>query len=228
MKKILLSLSIVLTAYTAQAQCTPDQSITTPGIYPGALPDACEGAPYSEALTIALQKNIVIFGFTVNVDSAIVTSIDNLPTGLSYECHNSTCTIIAGTGNVTLSCLSIIGTPTSSGTNNMTVNYTAYSGGSSVPSTYDVSVTIKAVSDAVCLASIYGTSNKQNKLTVYPNPVSGESLNFSTDLHNISITDQLGNTRITLAEGNSVDVSTLPKGIYFLKADEGIQKIIIE
>ena len=69
--------------------------------------------------------------------------------------------------------------------------------------------------------------NKQN-ITLYPNP-SNNSINFSELLQNISVYNAFGQlviSQIKLAK--SISVQGLSKGIYFIHADNGIFKFIVE
>ncbi|MCE2496960.1 MAG: T9SS type A sorting domain-containing protein [Flavobacteriales bacterium] len=123
MKRLLLSLLIVFSAYGTMGQCTPDASITAPGIFPPAgstvngdatvnLPDAEIGTMYDQVIQVGIPSDtsIVFAGTTVSatVDSFRLELINNLPAGLSFNCDNATCSWPGGTNG----CVRIFGTPT--------------------------------------------------------------------------------------------------------------------
>ena len=88
MKKLILILSIIGAAHFAIAQCTPDPTLTYPGIKPAKLPDGIVGTAYSEtvSLMVPLDTNLVYNGtpVTVRVDSARVIYISMLPHNFTY------------------------------------------------------------------------------------------------------------------------------------------------
>ncbi len=114
------------------AQCVPDGSITTPGIYPPAgsfvdttyvvLPDAYEGQflDYLTQIRVLTDTVVDIGGFTINapVDSLGIAGVFNIPNGLGYACDTPNCTWAGGENG----CIRIFGTPTQAGQYNMQVD----------------------------------------------------------------------------------------------------------
>ena len=94
MKKIYLSLVALSLSMAALAQCTPDPSVTKPGISPAKLPDGIVGEPYSQVVTllVPLDSTILYQGtpYNIRIDSATVVSIGDLPTGFGYEANKAT------------------------------------------------------------------------------------------------------------------------------------------
>jgi len=74
MKKIYLSLVALSLSMAALAQCTPDPSVTKPGISPAKLPDGIVGEPYSQVVTllVPLDSTILYQGtpYNIRIDSA--------------------------------------------------------------------------------------------------------------------------------------------------------------
>jgi len=114
------------------AQCVPDASIVTPGIYPPAgsfvdttyvvLPDAYEGQflDYITQIRVLTDTVVDIGGFTLNapVDSLGIAGVGNIPNGLGYACDTPNCTWAGGENG----CIRIFGTPTQAGQYNMQVD----------------------------------------------------------------------------------------------------------
>lgn len=230
MKRTLLILSFLVgAAITTNAQCTPDNSQTDIGANPTTLAEACENQTYDETVTLTIKKDAQVGPFTVNVDSAYITDVVGKPAGLSYNCHNANCFIKLDGQNLAHGCVSINGVPTEVGTKTMTIKYKAFAQGQEINNSYNVDITINSAADQKCAPqNIFDVQNKSNTLGVYPNPSNGQELNFNSTLHNVSIVDQLGNIIYTAEEADSVKLQAATKGIYFLKADEGIEKIIIK
>ncbi|MBL0025857.1 MAG: T9SS type A sorting domain-containing protein [Saprospiraceae bacterium] len=63
------------------------------------------------------------------------------------------------------------------------------------------------------------------KLIIYPNPASNE-IYIKNYFGPISVFDQLSRNCLK-TEGNSVDLSELPNGLYLVKTSVGIGKIIL-
>ena len=235
MKKTILFLSLIASAaITLNAQCSPDFNQTEVGTSPSNLPPTCENVPYDEAITITVEKNINYLGFNVVANKITITSVENLHSGLSYSCEKSDCSIVIANIGKSHSCISILGTPTETGEKTIKVNYTAeidnpLGGVSEIENSYEASVNVKASSDADCnLQSVFDNQKSATSLGAYPNPSNGKQLNFINTLHNVTVVDQLGNVIYQIDESRSIQLESVQQGIYFIKADEGIEKIIIK
>lgn len=112
-----LTLLLVAFAFGAQAQCTPDQSITQPGFYPApdSLPCVERGVLFDTVLqfknfsTVNAADFGIPFPVTVTVNWVRVDSIGGLPNGLSYACNPSSCQFPGGSNG----CINFTGTTSS-------------------------------------------------------------------------------------------------------------------
>ncbi|UTW61395.1 hypothetical protein KFE98_15435 [bacterium SCSIO 12741] len=130
MKQLFTFLFLVLTATYAQAQCTPDPSHTSAGFYSSAGKDTLPGAEinsvYDEVITIVIppDTNTGIPGIgTIAIDSVVLTSVQGLPVGLTYETLSDK--IEGGKSG----CVRISGKPTNNGdigTVRININSTVY------------------------------------------------------------------------------------------------------
>ena len=120
MKKIItLVISLfIIGSNVANAQCTPNPSITQPGIYPDSatgLTPAVVNQPYTQVMQIRVPVDTVVtigpLPVTVPITSIELISFTGLPAGLSYSCNPANCTFPGGTNG----CVAITGTPTVAG-----------------------------------------------------------------------------------------------------------------
>jgi hypothetical protein len=98
MKKIYTLLVIMLAAIAANAQCTPDNTLTQPGYYPEQLDTADVGVAYSMVLQLRIppDTNAVVLGQPVkaDIDSIKLVSVKGMPAGFTYQCNVPTCTFV--------------------------------------------------------------------------------------------------------------------------------------
>ncbi len=241
MKKILPVLIFLFGTAAIQAQvCTPDPTITTPGIYPVngtstgfdiIMPDATVGLMYSEEVQIKAPADTVIDtvigGFpivqNVTIDSIMIIRFDNLPQSLSYTCDNSRCFWEGGDNG----CLVFSGTPTASevGTYQGEVVGTGWLqplpviGILSDTLRFKVTITVKApqgINEFI----------NANSITIAPNPVTSVStFSFQAlkiESYTFKLVDITGrvvrsNTGMTQIGENRlrIDRQGLPNGMYF-------------
>ena len=104
MKKLLLTCAVLLSVLFLNAQCTPDNSISSPGIYPDEitnLDEAFVGQPYVTQIDVLtpLDTSVSLSGLTVNVtiDNIELTSMLGLPNNFSYSCNPPNCIFPGGT-----------------------------------------------------------------------------------------------------------------------------------
>lgn len=121
-KKLLASILFInLLAISAIfAQCTPNLSITIPGIYPDSatgLAQGYVGTPYSEVVQARIPADTTYLGILVPITSFSIDSIVGLPPSFSYACNPSNCVFPGGSNG----CILISGNPTVSGTYNLDV-----------------------------------------------------------------------------------------------------------
>jgi hypothetical protein len=106
MKKLFTIVIALYSSIAVFAQCTPDQSVTTPGLYPpdSLLPCIVSGQAYD---TVIQFKNFTTvnpadFGITTPIPITItvnwikIDTILNAPSGISYECNNDSCYYSSG------------------------------------------------------------------------------------------------------------------------------------
>jgi hypothetical protein len=113
-KKLLLFAALPFVGISlAVAQCTPDVTITIPGIYPDTLPHAEVGKDYSEVVQfyVPTDSSFNYEGTMVNatVDAVEIDSVDwsGLDSkGFSYACNPGTCSFAGGSNG----CLLVSGT----------------------------------------------------------------------------------------------------------------------
>lgn len=94
-----------------QAQCTPDSSITSTGIFPDTLVGTCAGIPYEEVINLVIPNDTIVGGFPATIDSLVLDSVAGLPPGLNFFCLDGSCSIAGGSR----SCVLVSGTPTTPG-----------------------------------------------------------------------------------------------------------------
>jgi hypothetical protein len=140
MQKTLRSFLFILLAFSsgsyAQAQCTPDLSITQQGLYPDSatgLPHAYVGVPYNTVIQIRVLTDTTYLGLPAKIDSVRIDSIRGLPLtgGFAYQCNKSSCTWAGGTNG----CVLLTGNPTQAGTYPVKIYLKAYGKASGFPAT---------------------------------------------------------------------------------------------
>lgn len=118
MKKLFVILIALYSSVAAFAQCTPDPSVTQPGLFPpdSLMPCIVQTEPYD---TVIQFKNFSTinpsdFGITtpfpilITVNWIRIDSIINLPSGIDYECNEPTCYYTSGQNG----CIRLTGTTT--------------------------------------------------------------------------------------------------------------------
>jgi len=129
MKRI-LSIAILSCSFclSVLAQCTPDPTITTPGLYPPPDSLSCveRGVAYSQVVQIRIPATFQGF----NIDSIIINGITGFPTGITYACNPATCKLVpSATG-----CILLSGTTSDpAGDYDLVLNATAYALGFGLP-----------------------------------------------------------------------------------------------
>ncbi len=222
----------VLATFNLNAQCTPNTSYTVDGAYPTSLPNACANTAYNETVTLVVtnqQKvNLGPTTYTVDMDSLELTSISNIPPGMNYDCKNPNCRIkIDKSGSKTYSCFVFSGTPTQAGLYTMTVNYKVFVQGFTLSKSTTVDVTINTANSVQC--TNVGINEKVNKgnINAFPNPAN-DFIQFEGSLNNVKLYDALGNQVYSSKSADQISVENLKPGLYFIKSDEGTQRIIVE
>lgn len=128
-------------------------------------------------------------------------------------------------------CLRIFGTPNAAVANasaniNANIGLNLGFGSLWLPESFPLAFTIEDA--AVCNPNVGIGSTVNNELTLYPSPLKGSVLHFSSELNNATIYDLVGNEIISNINGTSVNVRELSSGMYLLKSESGLTKFIIE
>lgn len=116
-----LFLTVVVNPYVVIGQCTPDLSITIPGIYPDSatgLPSGVVNQPYSEVIQARVLTDTTYNGFPAVISNITITGVTGLPPGLTYSCNPATCVFPGGSNG----CLLLSGTPSVAGIYNINVD----------------------------------------------------------------------------------------------------------
>lgn len=133
MKKLItlwaLASLVAMLAFPAAAfgqGCTPDPQYTTAGFFPETLPSVCINQPYDQVITVIVPADTTFPGIpgAIPIDSLVLTSLTDLPPGLSFECNagGTACVFPGGQSG----CIRIFGTPTQGGVYGIDINVTAY------------------------------------------------------------------------------------------------------
>jgi len=172
----------IFTATQGWSQCTPNTSITTPGIYPDSatnLPQGYVGTPYAEVIQVRIPVDTVFMGNLVPVIDFTIDSVVGMPATFSYTCNPGSCVFPGGSNG----CILLSGNPTAQGTFNLNVYGRAHGTISGFPAELPFSIDYyKIVINPPSGAGIPQNSNytfsvSQNE----PNPFSSYSnINFTS------------------------------------------------
>jgi hypothetical protein len=244
MKKILQQIALLITISSffiigTNAQCLPDASINSSGVFPASLPAATPNVGYSQVLQFYITKDTLINylgqNIKANIDSLFIIGVKGMPSGFTYACHNTNCGIKGGSNG----CVTITGTATEAMAN---TNYPLV-----------VMIKIKGTANTILgpisqnindsnskyaiyvqgLSSVNELTNI-NAISLYPNPAKDKlELNVSQNLFQNAdgiIMDingrEISRTVINKTK-TEIDISILSKGIYFMKYinENGLVKI---
>ncbi len=235
MKKLYIIIALLFPVLSVFAQpCTPDSTLTTPGIKPYKIPNGVLGVAYSQviSLMVPLDTTVVWSGTAVNikVDSATVIYLSDFPSGFAYDCDKLSRTWNGGQKG----CARLFGMPD---TNNLG-DYKIWV----KTRTFFKIVGLSGNFDQIDSSAIDFTiqqwpiglreSLKFKSLKMSPNPVTNllsvEMDQYSSNAHFI-ISNILGQqfTIVPVFEPNTgdvkFDVSALPAGVYIIKSEIGNQ-----
>ena len=100
MKQLLLTFLAICIALSSYSQCTPDPSITSPGIFPDEitnLDEAFVGQAYSTQIDVLTPLDTTYLGLNVTIINIDLTSITGLPNNFTYTCNPPNCSFPGGT-----------------------------------------------------------------------------------------------------------------------------------
>jgi hypothetical protein len=227
MKKSLLILGLFIGSLTAiKAQCviansctpTPTTGYCSTPATGSSLPNATEASAYSTTIQVSLGTSYS--GITIN--SATITSVTGLPSGLSYS-TNPTNGVMSGGSDA---CMLIAGTPAtgSAGSYTVTANVIVNTSFGPAPGSLAWSLTVDAP------LGIASQTNNQGTLLVSPNPATAQ-LSVAADFHfqKVNIFDAWGSLAFSTEVGSlnrtNVDLGRLNPGIYFIQVIDGRRSI---
>jgi hypothetical protein len=240
MKKLLLLSAVIGLAISSEssfAQCVPDLSITTPGIYPDSatgLASGTVGVPYNEVIQAKVLTDTSLNGLPVIITNITLSGVSGLPPGLSYACTPSSCVFPGGSNG----CLLISGTPTTAGVYPLVVELTANGTIFGIPAPPQVttltyySITIDVNSGlAGDLSSLNFevVSNNPNPASTYTDvtfttPVAGD---FTIKLYNMIGKEVIKQNIRGMAGHNStrLELADVAPGIYMISIENGITSV---
>lgn len=230
MKRVLLcsSLFISIVMLSVAQNCTPNSTITEPGVYPEQPDTAFVDVAYDFSFQIlAIKDTTVLFAgqtITANIDSVRVDNVIGLPSNFNYTCNPTSCTF----NWRAVGCVNVKGNPTKNqaGVYDLKIATTAFasSGILKIP-TPDTTEGYQLVIQGDGSASIF--EPKKDIVAIYPNPSSDGifQLTAKEEPSSIRITDLQGKNIVF--EGYStngtttIDISNTTRGIYLLTLKVG-------
>ena len=244
-----------MASLSAQVLCEPDPTIMdTIGVFPppyeaelspdgGITTEACIGEPFEFVLTAIIGDTLDFGGAPIVLDSLIIRSVDGLPAGLEIGCNTNNCTVTAQDSSA---CLVIFGTPDESneaGVYPLVLNATIFSGflnldltfpnAALAPGTYDL--TLNAAEECET-SNVRELSSVGMNLAFTPNPMSayGEMVvevetagQYDYVVYNL-LGQAVHQEQLRLQTGenrHSVNVQSLPKGVYLHTIQNGNKRI---
>jgi hypothetical protein len=220
---LLISIVALIGATYASAQnCTPDMNITKPGVYPEQPDTAYVGVAYDFVFQVlAIKDTSTTFGgqpVTAEIDSVKVNNVLGLPAGFSYLCEPASCTF----SYKSVGCVKLSGNPSNAiaGVYDISIATTAYAriGTFKIPQ--------PDTADGYKLVIIGGAAvitPVSEQIAVYPNPAVDGKFIVGTKLRasSLFVTNLQGKLveydTEEVQNGYSVDISMLPKGVYFIQ-----------
>lgn len=244
-KLLATGVSLFLLNSFAIAQCTPDPSIKSSGVFPTSLPAGRVGQAYDQVLQYYIIKDTVVNvpglgNIPATIDSFTITNITGYPAGLSYQCNTSNCRI-AGGGN---GCVKVSGTPTQSGVFPLQIFLEIKASAFGVSQTQVDTITsyVMTINSGV---SVKNTNNIENfEYEIFPNPIVNNQFNLSVwsknstqctvkvfNIQGALVALQLVNLNAGFNQQN-IQLDGLAKGIYLLQLENETnqfhQKIVVE
>ena len=70
--------------------------------------------------------------------------------------------------------------------------------------------------------------NADQAIFMFPNPAEGDYVYLTNTIHNVEIFDAVGNIVSTQAQADLINVSELSAGMYIVKSDEGLVKLMVK
>lgn len=233
LKRLLLVAFLISSVVAVHAQCVPDLSITSPGIYPDSatgLPSGNVGTPYNEVIQVKVLTDTVSGGFPVIITNITITSVTGLPPGITYSCNPATCIFPGGSNG----CILLSGTPSTQGTFPLTVIVTVSGtvfGAPAPPQTQTIDYYNIVIDGGLGIGNDIASlkfdllQNKPNPATAYTDvsfssPVAGD---FSIKIYNLIGKEIHKQTMRGMAGMNTTRINTdnLTPGVYMISLENG-------
>jgi hypothetical protein len=225
----IILISFITFSREVSAQCTPDTTIKSSGIYPAFLDNAKESVPYNQNIQFFINRDTLVTylgqQIVANIDSIKITGVKGMPAGFSYACNNATCAARGGTPG----CAKITGTATtgSAGTYPLTVYYQVFAranlGGFPISQTISDSNTryTLTVESATGLSFLAGEVG----FDLFPNPANEYAtilLNYAGELSKVEVFTLDGKEMDMIVEYKTNMIATiktagLNSGLYLVK-----------
>ncbi|NND09275.1 MAG: T9SS type A sorting domain-containing protein [Saprospiraceae bacterium] len=202
----------------------------------GIVAEACINKPYNVRFTVSAPSSIALIGIPVTVDSIRIDSVSNLPEGMTYECTDVNCIIVADS----ISCVFLTGTPTADnepGEYILKIDLTvftnilplaiSYPDPTLAPGSYILTLNEEGNPNCEDLTPIFDQEDLSLPILVFPNPTS-DVLHFEyqdkSDWTRIEIWSAAGKKMLyqhqngALDQGvSNIDVSKLNTGFYVFR-----------
>ena len=207
----------------------------------GIVTQACINEPYIVRFTVSAPTSIALIGIPVTVDSIRIDSVSNLPDGMTYECTDENCIIVADS----ISCVFLKGTPTADnkpGEYILKIDLTvftnilplaiSYPDPTLAPGSYILTLNEEGNANCGDITPVFD-QNLSPPILVYPNPVN-DILNFeyqdASGWTNIEIWNAAGKRVLQQDLGtspnrgeNAINVSNLKTGFYVFRLVDDVQ-----
>lgn len=236
MRNILLTCVFAVGLTTLlNAQCTPGPEYGN-GVYPDTITNfilGCKDVPYEQVISIQVPADTIIdttimgqqLTLTAEFNYILIDEVHGLPSGYSLACNPNDCKFLGDD----VGCAVITGSTSDVGTHNLTFDLVANLSGNIPglpnPMVIDHDYSLEAYKIIVedCSQSGIMEESKNVTVSVYPNPTSDVVTlsNLSQyGVKNIHIYTSEGKavkTFFTESESVSIETSSFPAGVYFVK-----------
>jgi hypothetical protein len=236
MKKVLFSafFSAIMFLGVLAQPCTPEVTLTSPGLYPDStnnLPPGTVNVYYEAIISAFVPTDTVYMGLTAQIDSIGVVTVLGLPTGLSWVSDTPSNFWEGGTKG----CIKISGTTTVEGLHSLQIPLMIHGKLSGMPLTmpdtirfYEIDMQPANVAEFSGEAFTVGQAfpNPANELTnIEVSSVKPMAVKF--ELYNLVGVKVAESTHQLNAGSNNIAVALkqFPSGMYFYKISDG-NKII--
>lgn len=233
-KQLLIALMALITGYSSAQTCNPQYQDSTFGAWPDTTTNfapAYVNTAYVQPLDFKAPANSgdidpQYAGGTIN--SYKVTSVTGLPTGFNYYCSAANCQYNGGVAG----CAELRGTATAGqeGTYPITINIQAQVTIPPLPFAAPVNRSFPGYKLVILPEELSTGIIAPNQSFIYPNPASStvniiNANNYET-IEVYGINGQLITKKAVVLEEETIDISELKQGVYFLHLVKGETKSV--